>query len=108
MMGNTPPGPLDLSDDQTRAENWMLWRQQWDLYEITSHLKIHATKEFRSAMFLKSIGMEALKVHNTWPKSENDTGTVEELIKKFEAAFIGERNETYERYRFQYPEAKAK
>jgi hypothetical protein len=100
LTGNSPPDHIVLSDELSRAENWKLWKQQWDLYVITSHLSERSTEEFRVATFLKSIGPDGLKIYNAWEKAEEEAETVTTLKKMFENELIGEINQTYVRYKF--------
>ena len=59
------------------------------------------TPEHQLALFLHAIGPEALTIYNGFDyTAEEDKSKVETVIKKFDEHFVGETNETYERYLF--------
>ena len=71
--------------------------QEWNNYSIIIQLD-DKTEAYKKAMFLHAIGSETLKIVNTL-NLPADT-KLEEIILKLESHFIGELNETYERYKF--------
>ena len=52
------------------------------------------------ALFLYSIGLEAVEIYNSFDLSEENRKKLSEIIKRFDNFAIGETNETYERYVF--------
>lgn len=52
------------------------------------------------ALFLYSIGPDAIKIYNSFDLSEANRRKLSEIIKEFDKYAIGETNETYERYVF--------
>jgi len=52
------------------------------------------------ALFLYSIGPEAVEIYNSFDLSEENRKKPSEIIKGFDNFAIGETNETYERYVF--------
>lgn len=52
------------------------------------------------ALFLYSIGPDAVKIYNSFDLSEGNRCKLSEIIKEFDNFVIGETNETYKRYVF--------
>lgn len=52
------------------------------------------------ALFLYSIGPDAIKIYNSFDLSEANRRKLSEIIKEFDMYAIGETNETYEWYVF--------
>ena len=95
VNGIRPPAALNVTDSP--VENWKLWRQEWSNYSIIMELD-NKPEPYKKAMFLHCIGSDALKIHNTFNFS-NDA-LLKDILDKLETFFIGEVNETYERYLF--------
>ena len=58
-------------------------------------------RAYQVALFLHTIGDEALKVYDGFKfDTADDQRTVDEIVQKSETFAIGEINETYERYIF--------
>ena len=57
-------------------------------------------EDYRVALFLYSIGPDAVKIYNSFDLSEENRRKLSEIMKEFEKYAIGETNETYERYVF--------
>ena len=93
--GIRPPHPLDLKD--APVEGWKIFIQSWKNYAIITDMASR-DNNYQKAMFLHCIGTAALKVFNTF--SLPDDAQLEDIIKKFKAYIPGERNETFERYKF--------
>ena len=103
-MGVSPPPFLDTVS--APLEDWKSWKQQWENYAIVAKLSSEPP-EYRTAMFLHSIGPSALKTYNgmtfepeTDDHAAEDPKDLDTLIRKFDNHFIGEVNETFERYHF--------
>ena len=81
------------------GDNWKLFKQKWINYSIITNLEAHP-RRYAVALFLHTIGDNALKIYNgfTFPNEENIT--VADIIAKFNTFVVGETNETYERFLF--------
>ena len=97
LSGVKPPPALVLSSN--KCENWKLWKQQWNNYVILSKLdKMEATVQL--AMLENCLGSDGLKICNSLTFGTDETKDMKAVIMKLEETFIGELNETYERYMF--------
>ena len=57
------PKPLDVDGD--RADNWKIWKQRWDNYCIITGLRLlDQPEDYKCAMLLHSIGIEAMRIFN--------------------------------------------
>ena len=97
MQHVKPIGPLRLEGNI--AENWRKWKQRWTLYAKASGADAK-DKATQCAVFLHTIGGEALEVYDTFTFTESEKGKIEPLITKFEAYCSPKKNVTYERYLF--------
>ena len=81
------------------GENWKLFKQKWINYSIITNLKAHP-RRYAVALFLHTIGDNALKIYNglAFPNEENIT--VADIIAKFDTFAVGGTNETYKRFLF--------
>lgn len=98
IQGIQPPKGLNLTA-KNKAVNWKVYKQQWENYSIVAQLA-KQTEEYRVALFLYSIGPEAVKIYNSFDLSDENRKKLSEIIKGFDNFAIGETNETYERYVF--------
>ena len=97
LSGVKPPPALVLSSN--KCENWKLWKQQWNNYVILSKLdKMEVTVQL--AMLENCLGSDGLKICNSLTFGSDETKDMKAVIMKLEETFIGELNETYERYMF--------
>lgn len=95
-----PPNHLDITDSQSPAKTWQLWKQMWENYTIVTNLTSQS-KEYQKAVFLCTIGQSALDIHNSFHfNDDEDRANVDTIISKFDEHFTGEINETYERFQF--------
>ncbi|CAB3985329.1 Hypothetical predicted protein [Paramuricea clavata] len=92
-----PMGPLKM--DGNVAENWRKWRQRWNLYAKASGAE-RKDEEIQCAIFLHTIGEEALEIYDTFTFTETEQDKIEPLIQKFESYCTPRKNTTYERYIF--------
>lgn len=92
-----PIGPLRM--DGNIAENWRKWKQRWTLYAKASGVDAK-DEETQCAVFLHTIGDEALEVYDTFTFTESEENKIEPLIGKFDAYCSPKKNVTYERYLF--------
>ena len=101
-LPNPIPGirpPAELIVEGNIGDNWKLFKQKWINYSIITNLEAHP-RRYAVALFLHTIGDNALKIYNgfTFPNEENIT--VADIIAKFDTFAVGETNETYERFLF--------
>ncbi|XP_064110604.1 uncharacterized protein LOC135218310 [Macrobrachium nipponense] len=93
-----PPQRFSLSSNV--LENWKIFKQRWDTFEILSELQAKPRK-VQAALFLHTLADDALKVYNGFQfNTPQDARTVAEIISKFDEFVVGEVNETYERFIF--------
>ena len=76
-----------------------MYKQQWENYTIVAQLD-KQTEEYRVALFLYSIGSEAVKTYNSFDLNEENRRKLSEIIKELDKYAIGETSETYERYMY--------
>lgn len=93
-----PPTGLVLSAKE-KAVKWKVYKQKWDNYAIVAHLD-KQPEDYRVALFLYSIGSDAVKIYKGFDLSEENSSRLSETMKEFDKYAIGETNETYERYMF--------
>ena len=98
VPGIQPPTGLNLSS-KNKSENWKLYKQQWQNYQIVAQLN-KQTEEYRIALFLYSIGPKAVKTYNSFDLSDEDKRNLDAIIVAFDKYAIGETNETFQRYLF--------
>ena len=104
IQGIQPPTGLNLSC-KDKAVNWKIYNQQWENYSIVAQLD-RQSEDYRVALFLYSIGQEAVKTYNSFDMSEENPWKLAEIIKEFDNYAVGETNETYEHYIFNSREQK--
>lgn len=98
ILNLQPPANLEVSDKH-RAENWSVFKQRWENYAILTQLS-KQPEDYQVALFLYSIGTEAVKTFNTFDLTDEDKKSLKAIIEAFDKFAIGEKNETYERYKF--------
>ena len=79
--------------------NSCCWSWSIILGQVHTNLGVH-TRQYTVALFLKTVGDEALKVYNGFKFPNENTVTVADIIAKFDTFAVGEVNETYERFIF--------
>ena len=104
IQGIQPPTRLNLSG-KDKAVNWKIYKQQWENYSIVAQLD-RQSEDYGVALFLYSIGQDAVKTYNSFDMSEENRRKLAEIIKEFDNYAVGETNETYERYIFSSREQK--
>ena len=104
IQGIQPPTGLNLSG-KDKAVNWKIYNQQWENYSIVAQLD-RQSEDYRVALFLYSIGQEAVKTYNSFDMSEENRRKLAEIIKEFDNYAVGETNETYKHYIFNSREQK--
>ena len=99
VPGIKAPPPL-ICEAKHIVDNWKLFKQKWNNYAIITDLKVQPA-EYQVALFLHTLGDEALKIYNglqfSKPESER---TIKDIIDAFDKFAVGESNETYERFVF--------
>ena len=82
MQGIQPPTGLKLSA-KDKAVNWKVYKQQWENYSIVAQLD-KQTEEYRVALFLYSVGPDAVKIYNSFDLSDENRRKLSEIIKQFD------------------------
>lgn len=72
------------------ASNWQRWKQRWVLYAKASGVDAK-DEETQCAVFLHTIGEEALEVYDTFTFAESEENKLEPVIAKFEAYCLPKR-----------------
>ena len=85
--------------EQSHKLEGTVYQQQWKNYAIVSQLD-KQPEEYCVALFLYSIGTEAVKTYNSFDMTEENRRKLSEIMIEFDKYAIGETNETYERYMF--------
>jgi len=70
IQGIQPPTGLNLAA-KDKAVNWKVYKQQSENYSIVAQLA-KQTEEYRVALFLHSIGPEAVKIYNSFDLSKEN------------------------------------
>lgn len=92
--------PKKMKMEGNLATNWKKFRRGWENYAIVSQLD-KVDERFNTALFLSVIGEDAMEVFEGMHFTASDNRyEPETVVKKFEMVFIGETNETYERFVF--------
>ena len=99
MRGNVPiPRPLSLEGDM--KENWGVFFELWENYEIITGLE-NENDRYRIAHFLTAIGPEAVRIHNGLPfRNPEEKKDFKIILKLWKEYCVGRTNLTYERYKF--------
>ena len=100
MMRSNIPLPPKLETKRNLAENWKIWKQIWESYEIVSNL-VKQEDIYRVATFITCIGANALEIYNGLLfESEAHRKNMAKIMELMEKHCIGTTNVTYERYKF--------
>ncbi|GBM61327.1 hypothetical protein AVEN_9596-1 [Araneus ventricosus] len=94
MESLAPPPPLKLNSNH--VESWKLWKQLFQLYMDSASLNDKPESQ-KVAILLHVIGVECLEIYNTF--TEVPSASMNDILAKFEAHFVPQRNITYERQR---------
>ncbi|XP_050039674.1 uncharacterized protein [Dermacentor andersoni] len=93
------PCPLQLTGNVRR--NWELFKQRLDLFLTATSTDHPKTEAVKAAILLSAAGDEALEVYNNFTFAEGELkDDYETLVRKFDAYFIEQGNEVYERHLF--------
>ncbi|XP_062610112.1 uncharacterized protein LOC134271904 [Saccostrea cucullata] len=95
-----PPKGLSLTGNV--ADNWIKFKQRFELYIQATGLEADKEKPTQKAcLFLHLIGEDALEVYNNFQFAQNeDEKKLDKIIEKFEAYCMPKKNTTYERHKF--------
>ena len=100
VSGIKPPLPFAVTDSRNLPDNWKLFKQKWKNYVTIVGLDTQP-RSYQVALFLHTLGDDALRIYNGLPfESNEDTRTVNEIITAFDNFCVGEVNTTYERFVF--------
>ena len=101
-VGIQPPSELDMST-KTKKENWRNYKQQWNNYAMITNLE-KQSEEYKIAMFLYSIGPDAVRLcefkRHAFNMTDDQRKSLKSIIEAFDTYTDGSTNETYERYQF--------
>ena len=90
------PPPLKMSG--SLANNWKTFKAMWNNYEIAANLNDKST-EVRTATFLTSIGMDGFQLYESLDfAEEGDRSKIDKVLERLDRHFVGEVNETFERF----------
>ncbi|XP_024942173.1 uncharacterized protein LOC107269153 [Cephus cinctus] len=98
-METSMKAPPPLSFDGNVKENWLKWKQRFDLYMEATELDTKPEAR-RIAVFLHTIGEEALEKYNTFNLSADDKKKFDAVAAAFENYCTPKANETVERHVF--------
>ena len=94
------PDKLDLKDNSSRYQTWLLFKQIWQNYEISSQL-VHHSSATCTPTLLTCFQPSALKVYNGLSfVEEADKTDIDVVLSKLSEFCKGVVNEIYERYLF--------
>src|ERR1700721_378706 len=92
------PPPLKMTG--SLANNWKTFKTMWINYETAANLTDKATG-IRTATFLACIGVEGFQLYESLDFAEDaDRTKIDKVLERLERHFVGEVNETFERFRF--------
>lgn len=78
--------PRPLIANENAAKNWEEWIQQYKWYEIATNLK-SKSKEVQAATFMSIIGLDGIRIYNTFGLSAKEQEDVEVIKTKFQEFF---------------------
>ena len=101
-VGIQPSSELDMSTKK-KKENWRNYKQQWNNYAMITNLE-KQSEEYKIAMFLYSIGPDAVRLcefkRHAFNMTDDQRKSLKSIIEAFDTYTDGSTNETYERYQF--------
>ena len=93
------PPPLKMSGGSL-ATNWKTFKAMWQNYETAANLNEKST-EVRTAIFLTCIGMDGFQLCESLDfAEEGDRTKIDKVLERLNRRFVGEVNETFERFKF--------
>ena len=95
-----PPQPLSVRGGPKDQEDWKLWQQEWTNCAKNTKLEQH-TPDVQTSLFHHCAGRSVLKIFSALEFGHNESNVdLQTSIQKLEAYFVGETNETFERWHF--------
>lgn len=91
------PEPLKL--DGNVAENWRVFKQNFDVYATAIELS-KKDEGIQTAIFLNACGTEAIETFNAFDLTDDNKKKYAEVVKAFEAYCAPKKNEVYEAFKF--------
>lgn len=92
--------PNALSFEGNMAENWVFFRQKFEIYIKASNFE-KISEEEKGYLLLNRIGDKGLRVYNIFQFEESEKKyEYASIVKKFEEKYVPTKNVTYERYKF--------
>lgn len=89
-----------LSFDGNIAENWRTFKQNYEIFYIAGEIN-KKSEAVQIAIFLNSVGPDAVEVFNSFNLSSEKKNKYTEIIKAFDEFCRPKTNELYESYVFQ-------
>ena len=90
----SPPPPLNTKKG---ASEWKLFKQMWHNFVIVAKIE-NESQQYMKALFLHTLGSDGLTIVNGLELEERHT--TRDIIEALDGHFIGQVNETYERFVF--------
>lgn len=81
------------------SENWKLWRQRFENYLVASEIG-KKDESIQVAQLIHYIGVEGIRIYNTFTLNEDDNKKLKKVLKCFENHFLPKKNLSYERFKF--------
>lgn len=81
-VGIQPPTGLDLSTKK-KKDNWRIYKQQWNNYCVIAELE-KQSEEYKIAMFLYSIGPDAVRVYNAFDMTDDQRKSLKSIVEAFD------------------------
>ena len=95
------PEPLRLKHNEEDPQTWTVWRQVWSYYATATNLAAAVegrTAAYRVAVLMSTLGADGVELYSRCEPPA--TVNVKNVLDTIEAKIKGERNETFEKYRF--------
>lgn len=92
-----PPKPLQVCGNI--ANNWKLWNQQYEWFEVATRID-RKPQNVQVATFMLCIGAEAVTIFNTFGLEGAQLQQIATIKTRFREYFTPKTNVTYERYTF--------
>ena len=93
------PGPDKLTLDGDSAVNLKRFKRSWTVYEVGSRINT-LNEEVRASILQSYLSADVLEILESLPCEEADKNKVDKILDRLERHFIGNVNETFERYKF--------
>ena len=97
--------PTALSLDGNVQENWRIWKQNFEIYLVTTESDEKSDK-VKANLLLCVIADAAKRVYNTFTFDEGDSLILHKIVEKFEAYVNPRKNITFCRFKFLHTDKK--